>query len=151
MLKYVPKEDVEKGLVDPTKPLAEQPQYQSKLEQERPKQDEKKPPARPRKEYPPRNPRPTFNWNKNDVTLETVPPEKPKKLLEKPSKDAFNDALNKLKAQREALTSERRKLVSQKQNVLKDIAENKKTGRSAISQYSGEMKERFNIESQLWK
>jgi hypothetical protein len=64
------------------------------LEQERPKQDEKKPPARPRKEYP----RPTFNWNKNDVTLETVPPEKPKKLLEKPSKDAFNDALNKLKA-----------------------------------------------------
>jgi hypothetical protein len=25
MPKYVPKEDVEKGLVDPTKPLAEQP------------------------------------------------------------------------------------------------------------------------------
>ena len=85
------------------------------------------------------------------MTLETVPPEKPKKLLEKPSKDAFKEVLNKLKAEREAMTNERRKLVSEKQNVLKDIAENKKTGRSAISQYSGEIKDKFNIESQLWK
>lgn len=41
--------------------------------------------------------------------------------------------------------------MSEKQNVLKDIAENKKTGRSALTQYSGEMKEKFNIESQLWR
>jgi hypothetical protein len=32
MPRYVPKEDVEKGLVDPTKPLEEQPQYKEKVE-----------------------------------------------------------------------------------------------------------------------
>jgi hypothetical protein len=74
-----------------------------------------------------------------------VAPEKPKKLLEKPSREAFNDGLNKLKAEREALINEKKKLVSEKHNVLKDLSENKKTGRSAISQYSGEMKEKFNI------
>jgi len=34
MKKYVPKEDVEKGLVDPTKPLDQQIQYKLKYEQE---------------------------------------------------------------------------------------------------------------------
>jgi hypothetical protein len=31
MPRFVAKEDVEKGLVDPTKPIAEQPEYQKKL------------------------------------------------------------------------------------------------------------------------
>jgi hypothetical protein len=34
MPKYVLKEDVEKGLVDPTKSLNEQPQYKQKIEKE---------------------------------------------------------------------------------------------------------------------
>jgi hypothetical protein len=33
MRKYVAKEDVEKGLVDPTKSLEEQPEYKKKIEQ----------------------------------------------------------------------------------------------------------------------
>jgi hypothetical protein len=32
MPRFVAKEDVEKGLVDPKKPLAEQPDYQKKIE-----------------------------------------------------------------------------------------------------------------------
>lgn len=32
MKKYVSKEDVEKGLVDPTKPLTEQKEYMDKIE-----------------------------------------------------------------------------------------------------------------------
>lgn len=91
MKKYVPKEDVEKGLVDPTKPLAEQVQYKLKYEQDmQAKQKDNEPkhprPQRPKKERPPRKERPKFNWNKNDITLETQPPEMPKVILEKPSK-----------------------------------------------------------------
>jgi hypothetical protein len=33
--------------------------------------------------------RPKYNWNKRDVTLETVIPEKPKKVLPKPDKEKF--------------------------------------------------------------
>ena len=74
MPKYVPKEDVEKGLVDPTKPLAEQPQYKEKIEKETEERqklhEDKRPqqPVRPKKERPPRNPRPRFNYNKEDIT-----------------------------------------------------------------------------------
>lgn len=73
MPKYVPKEDVEKGLVDPTKSLDEQPQYKEKIEKEALEKqklhEEKKPQVfRQRKERPPRNPRPKFNWNKDDIT-----------------------------------------------------------------------------------
>lgn len=32
MPRYVAKEDVEKGLVDPTRPLEEQPEYKQKIE-----------------------------------------------------------------------------------------------------------------------
>ena len=38
MKKYVSKDDVEKGLVDPKKPLNEQKEYLSKIEQEKEKQ-----------------------------------------------------------------------------------------------------------------
>lgn len=38
MKKYVSKDDVEKGLVDPKKPLKEQKEYLSKIEQEKEKQ-----------------------------------------------------------------------------------------------------------------
>lgn len=105
MPKYVPKEDVEKGLVDPTKPLAEQVEYKQKIDQEaqeKQKQQEQKNPQhqRPKKERPPRNERPKFNWNKKDITLETKAPEKPKKILEKPDKEKFNEAVQKLKDQR---------------------------------------------------
>lgn len=108
MPKYVPKEDVEKGLVDPTKPLEEQPQYKEKIEketQERQKLHEDKRPhvVRPKKERPPRNPRPKFNYNKDDVTETTQPPEAPKKLLEKPNKEKYFEGLEKLKAQRNPL------------------------------------------------
>ena len=74
MPKYVPKEDVEKGLVDPTKPLAEQQQYKEKLDKEaeerQKKHEDKRPPqpVRPKKERPPRNERPKFNYNKEDIT-----------------------------------------------------------------------------------
>jgi hypothetical protein len=74
MPKYVLKEDVEKGLVDPTKSLDEQPEYKAKVEkqtqdkqilQEAKKAREN---LRPKKERPPRNARPKYNWNKDEIT-----------------------------------------------------------------------------------
>jgi hypothetical protein len=109
MKKYVAKEDVEKGLVDPTKPLEQQAEYKEKMEKEaeaRQKLHEDKrppPPVRPKKERAPRNPRPKFNWNKEEITEQTPLPEAPKKLLEKPNKEKFQEGLEKLKAQRNPL------------------------------------------------
>lgn len=42
MKKYVSKEDVEKGLVDPTKPLEEQTEYLNKIEEQDRQKGEKK-------------------------------------------------------------------------------------------------------------
>ena len=85
MPKYVPKEDVEKGLVDPSRSLDEQPEYKQKYEQmahEKEKHVEHKQYyQKPKKERPPRKERPKFNYNKSEITLETQPPAKPKKLL----------------------------------------------------------------------
>ena len=88
MPKYVAKEDVENGLVDPKRSLDEQPEYKKKIEQqheEKEKHNDHRPQRqRPKKERPPRKERPKFNWNRDDITLDSKPPEKPKKLLQKP-------------------------------------------------------------------
>ena len=85
--------------MDPSKPLLEQPQYREKIEKEAQEKqklnEDKRPPThnRPKKERPPRNPRPKFNWNKEEITEQTPLPEPPKKLLEKPNKEKFQEGL----------------------------------------------------------
>lgn len=75
--KYVSKQDVEKGLVDPTKPLGQQKDYLDKIEKEdREKHPKDKPEYKPKRERPNR---PQYNWNRRDVTEETPIPEAPKK------------------------------------------------------------------------
>lgn len=95
MRKYVAKEDVEKGLVDPTRSLDEQPEYKKKMEEEAKEKEKlhepKKTYQRPKKERPPRQDRPVFNWKKEDITLDTKPPEKPKNILEKPDQKKYRD------------------------------------------------------------
>jgi len=87
MKKYVLKEDVEKGLVDPNKPLDQQPEYKQKVDQEALEKQKlheaKNPPQhqRVRKERPPRKERPKFNWDKKEITLETKVLDQPKKIL----------------------------------------------------------------------
>jgi hypothetical protein len=49
-----------------------------------------------------------------------------------------------LKAEREAINKERKALFDEQRNVIRDITENRKTGRLAINQYSGAMKDKFN-------
>lgn len=72
MKKYVSKDDVEKGLVDPKKPLKEQKEYLSKVEQEKEKHVKKdKKDGHKRRERPDR---PKYNWNRRDVTEETPLP-----------------------------------------------------------------------------
>ena len=79
MPKYVAKEDVENNLVDPNKPLEEQPEYKKKVEEEAEKRhkqhQEAKPNYRQKKERPPRNKRPVFNWNKKEVMTSSDFPE----------------------------------------------------------------------------
>ena len=58
MPKYVAKEDVDKGLVDPKRPLDEQPEYKKKMEKEHEQKEKQNEPKqyrqRPKKERPPR-------------------------------------------------------------------------------------------------
>lgn len=155
MPKYVAKEDVEKGLVDPTRPLDEQPEYKKKI-QEVTKQKEvahepKKTYQRPKKERPPRKERPKFNWNKQDITLDTQPPEKPKKLLEKPDVNKHKEGLEKLKSQRETIKLEKNKLLDEQRALIREFTESKKSGRAVITQYSGVMREKMGLENQLRK
>ena len=95
MPKYVLKEDVEKGLVDPTLSLDDQPAYKKKVEernQEREKHQPKKPQhQRPKKERAPRKERPKFNWDKKEITADSKPLERPKKLIEKPDDKKHKD------------------------------------------------------------
>lgn len=67
MKKYVSKDDVEKGLVDPSKPLKDQKDYLDKIE----KQEQDKHPNKPKPEFHKkreRENRPKYNWNRRDVT-----------------------------------------------------------------------------------
>jgi|688.fasta_scaffold267430_1 hypothetical protein len=67
MKKWVAKEDVEKGLVDVTKPLNEQKEYLDKVE----KDQREKNPNKAKPEYHKkreRENRPKYNWNRRDVT-----------------------------------------------------------------------------------
>ena len=98
MKKYVSKEDVEKGLVDPNKPLKDQKEYLNKIKEE---QREKNPKKEHKKRERPD--RPKYNWNRRDVTEETPVPKDPKKVIEKPDKEKFYNQLNEQKKELDQL------------------------------------------------
>lgn len=101
MKKYVSKDDVEKGLVDPSKPLKEQKEYLIKIEKDRePHVKKDKKDGQKKRERPDR---PKFNWNRRDVTEETPIPKEPKKVVEKPDKEKFHNQLNVMKKELEDL------------------------------------------------
>jgi DNA repair ATPase RecN len=56
-----------------------------------------------------------------------------------------------LKAERETIKLERKNLYDEQRNIIRDLNDSKKTGKLAINQYSGTMKEKFNTENQLRK
>ena len=96
MKKYVSKDDVEKGLVDPKKPLTEQKEYLDKIE----KQEREKNVLKERKDPPKRRERPDrpkYNWSRRDVTEDTPIPNAPKKAVEKPDKEKFHKQLDAYK------------------------------------------------------
>ena len=49
------------------------------------------------------------------------------------------------------LNAEKRALFDEQKSLIRDLTESKKTGRNAISQYSGAMREKINIKVQLRK
>jgi hypothetical protein len=154
MPKYVLKEDVENNLVDPTKPLEEQPEYKKKIDQEaeqRHKHQESKQHIRPKKERPPRNKRPVFNWNKKDVTLDSKPPEKPKKLLERPDRKKHQEGMERLKAEREQIKEEKRGLIEEQKRSIRYASEAERTGKRVINQFSGELGKKYEVERQMRK
>lgn len=71
--------------------------------------------------------------------------------MERPNKDKHYEGLDKLKAQRVTLQDEKKALIDEQRRIIRDITESKKTGRVAITQYSGAMRDKFNIVSQLSK
>jgi hypothetical protein len=76
MKKYVAKEDVEKGLVNISKPLNQQKEYLDKIEREEKERHHNRHwrDAHTKAEH--KN-KPTYNWNRRDVTEDTPLPEAP--------------------------------------------------------------------------
>lgn len=151
MKKYVSKDDVEKGLVDPTKPLKEQTEYLTKIEKEHPKdvKKDKKQHDQKRRERPERPDRPKYNWNRRDVTEETVVPKEPKKVVEKPDKEKFHNQLNALKKEQEALYAKKDELINEMKLAMRDTHESKRTGQAVKSKYFSALREKINLKKIL--
>lgn len=59
--------------------------------------------------------------------------------------------MEKLKAERGVLKTERNALIEEKGRIIRDINESKKTGKAVITQYSGVMREKMGMENNLRK